>query len=122
MVYVSITGLRLRSPFGVARFWWHAIRSMAQARSAEGNLSADTIKHGDVYHTLSLWRDRPAMLAYLRNGSHLKAMQAFDGLATGFAFGFDSDSPPTLSATPHLWLEEERRRLEAGRELSMALA
>ena len=52
-VYVSITGLRLSGRRHMLRFWWHAVRSMAQARRAPGNLRAETRTIEGVRRTLS---------------------------------------------------------------------
>jgi quinol monooxygenase YgiN len=62
--YVSITGLQVRQPRYLPSFWSHAVRAMAQARSAPGNISADTRTIDDVHHTLSVWTDQAAMRAF----------------------------------------------------------
>lgn len=67
-VYVSITGLTLKSPFHGVRFSWHAMGSFSQAAQAPGNLSTDARKVDDVHHTLTVWTSRQAMLTYLRQG------------------------------------------------------
>jgi hypothetical protein len=111
MAYVSITGFRLKAPWHVPRFWWLAIPAMAQARRAAGNISADGHSAGGVYHTLSVWQSRQAMLAYLTSGAHRQAMRVFPAIGTGFGFGFDTDSPPGIATVHALWVEEEKRRL-----------
>ncbi len=93
-VYVSITGLRLKAPWHAPRFWWHAVRSMVEARQADGNLSAETRSIGDVHHTVSVWRDATDMKRYLTSPRHLKAMKAFRALATGKTYGYWTQTPP----------------------------
>lgn len=103
MPYVSITGLKLKSPFYAPAFWWHAVRSMRQAYAAAGLISAQARKIGDVHHTVTLWEDEAAMRAYLVTGAHLGAMKAFHRLATGRTVGFACETPPTWAQVPDLW-------------------
>jgi len=35
------------------------------------------------------------MLAFMKNGTHLKAMKAFNSIATGKTFGYESDTIPS---------------------------
>jgi hypothetical protein len=106
--YISITGLRLKGIFSAPRFWWHALRSMAQARSAPGNISADARNIDGVQHTLTVWTDEAAMRAYLVRGAHLQAMRAFHSIATGKTIGFTSSAIPTWAEARTIW--EERGR------------
>lgn len=98
--HVSITGLRLRHAGLAPVFWWHAVSSMAQARAAEGNLSAQARRIDGVHHTVSVWRDREAMLAYLRSGPHLRAMRLFPRIATGRVAGFVAATAPDWGSVP----------------------
>jgi hypothetical protein len=113
MVYVSITGLRIKSPLQLPIFAWHAVRSMRQAKMAPGNLAADARRIEGIHHTLTLWQDRSAMLAYLRSGAHLKAMKAFPAIGTGYAFGFDTQAAPAWPEVHALWRAEGERRSAA---------
>lgn len=103
-VYVSITGLELKRIWHAPIFWRHALASMSQAQRADGCLSADARTINGVHHTLSLWQSREKMLAYLRTGSHFKAMQKFDKIATGKVLGFCTDTPPDWSEVHDLWV------------------
>lgn len=91
-MYVSITGLRLKSILHTPRFIYHAIPSMMQARAAEGNLLATSKNVNGVQHTLSVWKDRKSMLKFLRSGDHAKAMRSFDDIATGKTYGYEIES------------------------------
>ncbi len=108
LVYVSITGLQLRRIWHAPTFWRHAFGSMAQARSAEGCLSAETRTIQGVHHTLTVWTSRDAMLAYLRQGAHLKAMQLFGKIATGKTFGFVTNTIPGWGDVHRIWLDQGR--------------
>lgn len=102
-VYVSITGLRLKGQRLFFRFWWHAIRSMAQARRAEGNIATDARLIDGVHHTRTVWRDEGAMRRYLVAGAHLQAMKAFGSIATGKTLGFYCDSVPDWDNVHQVW-------------------
>lgn len=106
MVYVSITGLRVKSPFHAPRFWWHAVASMQQARRADGNMLAEARTIKGVQHTLSVWRDRKAMIAFRNSGAHRKAMRAFPSIASGHVIGFEAEEAPGWSDAHALWVSE----------------
>ncbi len=106
--YISITGLRLNGLLSAPRFWWHALGSMAQAKSAHGNLSADARSIDGIRHTLTVWTDEAAMRAYLVSGAHMDAMRAFRSIATGKTIGFTSATVPTWAEARAIW--EERGR------------
>jgi quinol monooxygenase YgiN len=105
-VYVSITGLRLKAPWHAPRFWWHAIRSMVEARQAQGNISAETRSIQGVHHTISVWRSAADMKRYLAQPSHLAAMKVFHAIAAGSTFGYWTPSPPDWAETRRIWAEK----------------
>jgi hypothetical protein len=102
-VYVSITGLQLKGRRPHVRFWWHAIRSMIQARKAPGNLFVDARFIAGVHHTRSAWVDEAAMRRYLVAGAHMQAMKAFGTIATGRTLGFPADTVPDWDEVHRLW-------------------
>ena len=104
-LYISITGLRLKRFWHAPVFWAHAIRSMAQARAAAGNISVDARTIEGVHHTLSSWTDRAAMRAFLTKGQHAKAMRVFPKIATGKTFGFTAAEIPDWAEVHRLWRE-----------------
>ena len=108
MAYVSITGLKLKSIIHAPEFWWHAISSMAQAKRAAGNLSTDARTINGVHHTVTLWENREAMLAYLRSGAHLKAMKSFKRVGTGKVLGYEADQAPAWGEVHDLWQTKGR--------------
>lgn len=105
VIYVSITGLRLVSMRHAPRFWWHAIRSMRQAKRAPGNILAETRTIDGVHHTLSLWESEAAMRRYLGRGAHLAAMRVFAQIASGSTLGYLTDEPPDWSRVHSIWRE-----------------
>ncbi|WP_136659056.1 hypothetical protein [Nitratireductor sp. XY-223] len=94
MVYVSVTGLKLRRPQSLPRFYWHAIRSFRQAKNSDGMRFAETRTIAGVHHTLTVWSDRKSMLAYLTSGPHRQAMRVFAKIATGKVHGYESKTIP----------------------------
>jgi len=74
MPRVSITRLRLRSALFELPFIWHAMRSSAQAKRADGCLNTVLRRSGGAYWTMTIWRDAAATRAYMASGAHLKAM------------------------------------------------
>ncbi|MGR3436315.1 MAG: hypothetical protein ACU0CO_15730 [Shimia sp.] len=107
-LHVSVTGLRLHGPLAAPRFWWHATRSMAQARRAAGNLFADARTVRGVHHTLTVWRTSEDMRAYLAAGAHLAAMRAFRSLGTGRVLGFAAEAPPGWDDALARWARDAR--------------
>ncbi|MEM8916831.1 MAG: DUF3291 domain-containing protein, partial [Pseudomonadota bacterium] len=103
MVYVSITGLKLKYPWSGVRFFWHASQSMGQAKSVDGNISAEARTINGVHHTLSVWRDKASMRAFLYSGAHGNAVKAFRSFATGMTFGFEAEKPPSWDEVHQLW-------------------
>ncbi len=108
LVYVSITGLRLKGPHHMPRFMVHAFRAMNQAQRAPGNLRAETRSINGVHHTLSVWENEAAMRTYLTAGAHLRAMKAFPAMATGKVVGFSTDRVPDWTEVHELWRTKGR--------------
>jgi len=108
MVYVSITGLRLKSIWGTPRFLLHAFRSMRQAKRAPGLLFAQARSVKGVQHTLTVWRSRDDMRAFLKSGAHLAAMQNFREIATGGACGYEAEKAPSWDEALAYWRDNYR--------------
>lgn len=71
---VTITRLRLRSAWFALPFIWHAARSNAQAKRADGCLAVRVRRAQGAYWTMTLWRDAAATRAFMLSGAHKKAM------------------------------------------------
>ena len=108
MPYVSVTGLKVKNTLQFPRFWYHSVRSMTQAQSAAGCLAADARVIKGIHHTRSLWVSRDHMLAFLRSGAHLRAMQTYPGIGTGRVLGFEAEALPDWSETRRRWEAESR--------------
>jgi quinol monooxygenase YgiN len=106
--YISITGLKVRSPLAAPFFWMHAVPAMIQAQNAAGNIIAEARTINNVHHTLSVWTDQVAMKAYLYSGAHLKAINAVKSMATGKTFGFEANRVPSWDEVHELWKQQGR--------------
>ena len=104
-VYVSVTGLRVKSIWQELRFWRHALASMAQAKRSEGIISADARTINGIRHTLTVWESETAMRRFLYRGAHRRAIRAFPAIAAGKTFGYVTDQPPSWDQVHQLWLE-----------------
>ena len=105
-MYISITGLTPKSPFHVILFWFHAIRSFRQAQQAPGNLYCATRKINGVYHTITAWESKNQMLAFIHQEPHINAIKAFNKIATGKTFGFESETIPNWLEAQKVWEEK----------------
>ena len=105
-MYVSVTGLRLKSLKYFAQFWRHAIPSFKQAQTAAGNLYCATKRRGAYQHTLTVWEDKKAMKAYVASGAHLKAMAIFGQIADGKTVAWQTDEMPDWTAALARWDKE----------------
>ncbi|MEZ4756696.1 MAG: hypothetical protein R2817_07710 [Flavobacteriales bacterium] len=104
--HLSITGLRVKPGLmNRLRFQYHAVRSFMQAQKAPGVLHVAAKRVHGVEHTVTAWKDRDAMLAFVRSGAHLEAMKAFHRIAVGSTFGFDTDRIPDWPEVHALWKE-----------------
>ncbi len=104
MPYISITGLKMKSPLHAPRFWWHAIRSMAQAQRDPNCQLAIAKQINGIAHTITVWNNRKDMLAFLMSGSHREAMRVFPKIGTGYGFGIERESVPSWDEAHQLWI------------------
>ncbi|MGJ4887351.1 hypothetical protein [Bradyrhizobium sp. HKCCYLR20261] len=108
-VYVSMTGFRPKSGASrLARFWWHTLWSLRQARAAAGNLSVEVRPVAGLYHTLTVWSDETSMRTYVRSGAHRRAMMNVRDLGSGKTLGFAADTAPDWDTAYARWQREAR--------------
>ncbi len=112
MVHVSLTRLRIRSVRFLPAFAWHALRSNAQVKRADGFLTGKLLPDRDwVFWTMTAWESRDAMLRYMTAGDHKKAMphlMKWCDEASVASWEQDTDVLPE-------WEEADRRMRTAGR-------
>ena len=124
-VYVSITGLRLKRPWHIFAFTWHATKSFRQVQQAKGLISADAKTIAGVRHTRTVWKSRADMLAFLHAGAHRHAIRAFPSIAHGKTFGFETNDIPDWNEVHRLWQErgktyEVKQSTDAARVMPVA--
>ena len=102
-VYVSVTGLRLRGLLQRIPFHWHAVRSFRQAQDAPGNLFCAARYIDGVHHTLTSWRSRADMRAFLTAGAHARAMRAYALIGSGKVQGDEHDGTPSWEDALAQW-------------------
>jgi hypothetical protein len=104
--HLSITGLRVKPGLmNRLRFHYHAVRSYTQAQKADGVLHVAAKRMNGVEHTITAWRDRQAMLAFVRSEAHLNAMKAFHRIAGGATLGYATERIPDWPEVHALWKE-----------------
>lgn len=76
MPLVSVTRLRIRSPWYLPAFFFYTLRATLQARAASGNQSVQLLPDAQrAFWTITLWTDLDAMRDYVSAGAHRKSMK-----------------------------------------------
>jgi hypothetical protein len=73
---VSVTGLKTRGLYASLKFWVLTIPAFNAAKKAEGILLCESKDQAGWGHTLTVWKSKRYMLAYIRSPIHVKAMRA----------------------------------------------
>ena len=111
MALIAVTRLRLRHWRFVFPFTWHTLRSFRQCRAAEGNLAAMARRANGAYWTLTVWRDKAAMRAFMSSGAHREAMPRLQNWCDEASVGqWEQDSPVLPD-----WADAEDRMRTGGR-------
>ncbi|MDD9911152.1 MAG: hypothetical protein OXR62_15900 [Ahrensia sp.] len=105
---IVVTGLNLKAPWHCPRFVWHASRSFGQAQKSNGCLSAATRKVDGVYHTITAWRDGPAMKGFAKSGAHFEAEKVFAQIATGRVVIYQAEVVPDWDNALDIWKRDAR--------------
>lgn len=75
MPFVSVTRLRVRSWLYLLPFFFYAIRSMRQAKAADGHLNLALLNDAHrTFWTCTVWADEAAMKSFMLSGAHRHAM------------------------------------------------
>jgi heme-degrading monooxygenase HmoA len=107
-VYVSVTGFRPKAGVQFVRFWWHTLRSLAQARRSPGIIEVSARKIDGIYHTMTVWTDEMSMVAFVRSSAHRRAMHNFREFGTGKTHGFVTHGPPGWNSAYEQWLRHAK--------------
>ncbi|MEO9964991.1 MAG: hypothetical protein ABJF11_04335 [Reichenbachiella sp.] len=96
-MYVSITRLKLRSIWSLAKFGRQSNLVARQAKAAPGNLMVKLSNRWfNTFYTITHWNSKEAMQQFMINGEHKKAMQQWAVYASEVkVYGFETMDPPT---------------------------
>jgi hypothetical protein len=112
MPLVSVTRLRVRSYLYLLPFAVWALRSSRQAQRSEGFLGGALMREtGNIFWTLTVWRDDAAMSAYRIAGAHRGAMPKLLGWCDEASVTHWTQETPELPT----WDEAYQRLLKQGR-------
>jgi len=103
---VSLTSLSAAQEIRVIQIitWLLDIRE----GEAEGILLCENKSRNGYQHTLTVWKTKAHMLAYLRSPKHMKAMRAFPSIAIGRLLSYESDIVPSWDEALLKWEREAR--------------
>jgi hypothetical protein len=112
MPLISVTRLRIRSPWFLPAFFWNSLWSILQARCAPGCLAAKTLTDANrTFWTKTAWDGEAAMRAYMRSGAHLRVMPKLRQRCDEASVAHWQQENAVLPD----WREGHRRMLEVGR-------
>ena len=112
MALISVTRLRLRSWRFVPAFFVQTIRSVRQARRADGNLGASLLAEAHwTFWTLTAWVDETDMRKFIVAGAHGRGMRKLMNWCDEAAVAHWHQPDLTLPA----WAEAHRRLQAEGR-------
>mmetsp|Transcript_5275 Transcript_5275/g.6906 ORF Transcript_5275/g.6906 Transcript_5275/m.6906 type:complete len:177 (+) Transcript_5275:147-677(+) len=104
--YISITGLKLISPFHFPKFAFYNAPTMKQANEAKGNIMAEGSYKNGIFHTLTVWEDRKAMTKFMVSGAHAKAIKMWKDVAdqeSSKVYGYESKEIPDWKKALEIW-------------------
>ena len=95
MPVIVVTRLRLKDPALLDEFFTDAVAAIEQAQKSEGNLGADALADANnAWWSVSSWRDRRPMLAFVNSEPHLGIRARLDHYCDEATFvDWEQDSP-----------------------------
>jgi len=90
------------------KFWLLTIPAFRAAQKADGILLCENKSRNGYQHTLTVWKTKAHMLAYVRSPKHMKAMRAFPSIAIGRLLSYESDVVPSWEEALLKWEREAR--------------
>ena len=94
-MYVSVTGITPKGLIGWIRFWALTVPASKNAQKAEGILLCEFNSHNHFQHTLTVWKAKKQMLAYVSSPAHLRAMKSISKIGSGKVYGYETDAMPS---------------------------
>ena len=83
-VWVSVTGLELKSWLRYPQFMMYAAPSFIQAQSSPGNVFTDAKDIGTIHHTLTVWEEPSS---YARIFTSRRTCQGNENIKDGWKYG-----------------------------------
>ena len=95
MPVIVVTRLRLKDPGLLDEFFTDAVAAIEQAVKSEGNLGADALADADdAWWSVSAWREREPMRAFVRSEPHLNIITRLDHYCDEATFvDWEQDTP-----------------------------
>jgi hypothetical protein len=101
MAVIVVTRLRLRDPALLDEFFTHAAAVLEQAQKSAGNLGADALADANnAWWSVTSWRERPPMEAFVGQEPHLSTMALLDHLCDEATFVDWEQASPDLPDWP----------------------
>ena len=105
---VSITLIKLRSPFQFFRLSLHGLHIYKQLENS-ACLSKQNTGFWKTHYTMTAWKSKSDIDAFYKNGAHLDAMKETQTLAEELRFiVYESDTLPS-------WKEAKEKVMKEGR-------
>ena len=95
LLYISITGPRLKRSWLTFRFQWHAARSFWRAKMAPRNLGAGVRTIKVVHRTPVVRKSCIAGRLPHTVSAYAASIRAFRSIGTGKTLGFEADTVPS---------------------------
>ena len=103
-MYISVTGLILKSIWQMPRFQYLTFMAFRDAKTQIGNVRSSLFTRGGVYHTVTVWESKEAMRRFYVGDAHREAMKSMKDVASYVKIhGFDSDEMPSNDECLNLW-------------------
>jgi quinol monooxygenase YgiN len=92
---IVVTRLRLKDPALLNEFFTDAVAAIEQAQKSAGNLGTDALADANnAWWSVSAWRDRPPMQAFVNSEPHLGISARLDHYCDEATFvAWEQDSP-----------------------------
>jgi hypothetical protein len=103
------------------KFWLLTIPAFRAAQKADGILLCENKSRNGYQHTLTVWKTKAHMLAYVRSPKHMKAMRAFPSIAIGRLLSYESDIVPSWDEALLKWEREAKKWLNHIQRLNLGV-
>ncbi|EJK55612.1 hypothetical protein THAOC_24643, partial [Thalassiosira oceanica] len=108
-MYISVTGLVLKSIWQMPRFQYLTVCAFRDAKASVGNVRTSLLTRGNVYHTVTVWESKEEMRRFYVGDAHRQAMMATKEVASYVKIhGFDCKEMPSDDECLELWREGGR--------------